>query len=245
MSGRGVEASLNGMRVAVGGTSLLRERGLDQPDELRGRTEAWPGRGASVLYLVRDARVTGALAWPSSQSRVRGRRLARARLHRKPSPGKRVAAPRSPRTLPDLDRAGLGRERRRPADRVRGRRQRRLARGNRHSRNALGPPRRGAPAVHAVPDDAQAVDGDELLARVVFERDLGASVRRDVIRGEPAEAIVDASRSHGAGMIVIGSRGRGALASAALGSVSSTVAARARCAIVVVRAMNARETPTR
>jgi Cu2+-exporting ATPase len=62
MSGRGVEASLNGVRVAVGGPSLLRERGLDVSEGLREQTEPWRSRGASVLYLVRDGTVAGALA---------------------------------------------------------------------------------------------------------------------------------------------------------------------------------------
>jgi Cu2+-exporting ATPase len=62
MSGRGVEASVNGTRVAVGGPSLLRERSLDVPDDLRRETEPWRGRGASILYLVRDNAVAGALA---------------------------------------------------------------------------------------------------------------------------------------------------------------------------------------
>jgi Cu2+-exporting ATPase len=62
MSGRGVEASVNGTRVAVGGPSLLRERRLDVPDDLRPETEPWRGRGASVLYLVREGAVAGAFA---------------------------------------------------------------------------------------------------------------------------------------------------------------------------------------
>jgi P-type Cu2+ transporter len=62
MSGRGVEASLNGTRVAVGGPSLLRERGLDVPDDLQRETEPWRSRGASILYLVRDGAVVGAFA---------------------------------------------------------------------------------------------------------------------------------------------------------------------------------------
>jgi Cu2+-exporting ATPase len=79
MSGRGVEASLNGMRVAVGGPALLRERGLAPPDELRRETEPWQGRGASILYLVRDGTVAGAFAL---EDRVRPEaREAVARLH--------------------------------------------------------------------------------------------------------------------------------------------------------------------
>jgi Cu2+-exporting ATPase len=62
MSGRGVEATLDGTRLAVGGPGLLRERGLDVPADLQGKTEAWRSRGASVLYLVRDGTVAGAFA---------------------------------------------------------------------------------------------------------------------------------------------------------------------------------------
>jgi Cu2+-exporting ATPase len=62
MSGRGVEATLDGTRLAVGGPGLLRERGLDVPVELRQETEGWRSRGASVLYLVRNGAVAGAFA---------------------------------------------------------------------------------------------------------------------------------------------------------------------------------------
>jgi Cu2+-exporting ATPase len=62
LTGRGVEASIDGTHVAVGGPSLLRERGLDVPGDLQGETGPWRSRGASVLYLVRDGTVAGALA---------------------------------------------------------------------------------------------------------------------------------------------------------------------------------------
>jgi P-type Cu2+ transporter len=62
MSGRGVEASLGGTRVALGGTNLLRERGIDISGDLRDETEPWRRRGASVLYLLSDEAVVGALA---------------------------------------------------------------------------------------------------------------------------------------------------------------------------------------
>ena len=62
-TGRGVEASVDGVAYAVGGPALLRERGADVPVALRERVEAWGGRGAAVLYLVRaDRDVVGALA---------------------------------------------------------------------------------------------------------------------------------------------------------------------------------------
>jgi Cu2+-exporting ATPase len=62
MSGRGVEASVSGTRVAVGGPRLLRERGLEVPSDLRRETKPWRGRGASILYVVGDNAVVGALA---------------------------------------------------------------------------------------------------------------------------------------------------------------------------------------
>jgi P-type Cu2+ transporter len=62
LTGRGVEASVEGTRYAVGGPALLRERGVTEPAELAGTTEQWRARGASVLYLVGDGRVEGALA---------------------------------------------------------------------------------------------------------------------------------------------------------------------------------------
>jgi len=62
MTGRGVEATVGGARVAIGGPALLRERGLTTPRELQSHVEEWSGRGAAVLNLVRDGRVIGTLA---------------------------------------------------------------------------------------------------------------------------------------------------------------------------------------
>jgi Cu2+-exporting ATPase len=62
ITGRGVEATIDGEAVAVGGPALLRERGLDEPKGLHDRVEEWKQRGASVLYVVRRNRMVGALA---------------------------------------------------------------------------------------------------------------------------------------------------------------------------------------
>jgi Cu2+-exporting ATPase len=61
MTGRGVEARVDGRPYAVGGPALLRERGLREPAELATTTDRWRARGASVLYLVCDDVVLGAL----------------------------------------------------------------------------------------------------------------------------------------------------------------------------------------
>jgi P-type Cu2+ transporter len=62
LTGRGVEATIDGERHAVGGPSLLRERGLEVPDPLRATVDGWASRGAAVLYLVRGERIVGVLA---------------------------------------------------------------------------------------------------------------------------------------------------------------------------------------
>jgi Cu2+-exporting ATPase len=62
LTGRGVEATIDGTPYAVGGPALLRERDLDPPAGLADRITGWHGRGAAVLYLVRKDEVIGALA---------------------------------------------------------------------------------------------------------------------------------------------------------------------------------------
>ena len=62
ITGRGVEANVNGETVAVGGPALLRERQLAEPDAIAARTAQWRQRGAAVLHLVRNGQVVGALA---------------------------------------------------------------------------------------------------------------------------------------------------------------------------------------
>jgi Cu2+-exporting ATPase len=61
IAGRGVEATVDGRRWAVGGPALLRERNLSEPAELAPRITAWRQRGAAVLYLVGDRGIVGAL----------------------------------------------------------------------------------------------------------------------------------------------------------------------------------------
>ncbi len=62
LTGRGVEAVVDGVRYAVGGPSLLRERGVTEPDEIAAVTGRWTARGASVLHLIEGDRIVGALA---------------------------------------------------------------------------------------------------------------------------------------------------------------------------------------
>src|SRR5919106_1780231 len=86
LTGRGVEATVDGAPVLVGGPNLLRERGLDIPEALGPRVKEWSSRGAAVLTVVRDGAVVGAVALedqirPESREAVaelqeRGKRVA-------------------------------------------------------------------------------------------------------------------------------------------------------------------------
>jgi Cu2+-exporting ATPase len=62
LTGRGVEASIDGTKYAVGGPSLLRERNVSPPPQLDGAIKEWTDRSASVLYLVRGDDVIAAFA---------------------------------------------------------------------------------------------------------------------------------------------------------------------------------------
>lgn len=62
ITGRGVEATIDGRRYAVGGPVLLRERALDIPESIRSDIDGWTSRGAAVLHLVRGDEIIGVLA---------------------------------------------------------------------------------------------------------------------------------------------------------------------------------------
>ncbi len=59
MSGRGVEATVAGREVAVGGPALLRQRALEVPPKLAEAAKAWERRGGAVLYVIVDGKVEG------------------------------------------------------------------------------------------------------------------------------------------------------------------------------------------
>ncbi|WP_104119184.1 heavy metal translocating P-type ATPase [Arthrobacter sp. B1805] len=61
MTGRGVRATVNGHEVAVGGPNMLAELGLATPSDIAGTVQEWVGRGASVLHVIRDEQVIGAV----------------------------------------------------------------------------------------------------------------------------------------------------------------------------------------
>ncbi|MEL7207894.1 MAG: heavy metal translocating P-type ATPase, partial [Actinomycetota bacterium] len=61
LTGRGVTATVDGHRVAVGGPGLLLHLELGEPDQLATATNQWRLRGGSVLYVIADETVIGAL----------------------------------------------------------------------------------------------------------------------------------------------------------------------------------------
>jgi nucleotide-binding universal stress UspA family protein len=97
-----------------------------------------------------------------------------------------------------------------------------------------------APGVSAAPAgqqrlrEAELLDGESLLARLAREADLDPGMRSRVAIGDAAERIIAICEDEAASFVVLGSRGRGGVASALLGSVSSQVAAKASCPCVIV-----------
>jgi Cu2+-exporting ATPase len=61
-AGRGISARVEGRVVEVGGPRLLSESGLDDGPVDASRLEEWRGRGASVLFVIVDGKLSGAIA---------------------------------------------------------------------------------------------------------------------------------------------------------------------------------------
>ena len=62
LTGRGVEATIDGVRYSVGGPALLRESNLTVPGSMISTIDEWKDRGSSVLYLLGQQAVMGAVA---------------------------------------------------------------------------------------------------------------------------------------------------------------------------------------
>ena len=61
------------------------------------------------------------------------------------------------------------------------------------------------------------------------------AMRSEIVEGDPVDEILSLADNRGVDLIVMGSRGRGALAGAVLGSVSSAVAQHANVPVLVVK----------
>jgi nucleotide-binding universal stress UspA family protein len=85
-------------------------------------------------------------------------------------------------------------------------------------------------------DAAVTASADETLRGAVERlRASGRSVEGSVLRGRAASAIIDHARDFRADLVIVGSRGHGAIATLLLGSVSSEVVDHAQCPVLVAR----------
>jgi P-type Cu2+ transporter len=62
LTGRGVQATVDGRKIAVGGPALLRQTDAEVPPRLAEQIRRWSAQGAAVLYVIADGAVVGALA---------------------------------------------------------------------------------------------------------------------------------------------------------------------------------------
>lgn len=96
-----------------------------------------------------------------------------------------------------------------------------------------------APGVSAAPAgqerlrEEELADARALLEGVAGRLDAGDAEQRAEV-GSPADRIVAIADEEDAALVVIGSRGRGDVKSALLGSVSHGVASKATCPVVIV-----------
>ncbi|HEX6844168.1 MAG TPA: heavy metal translocating P-type ATPase, partial [Actinomycetota bacterium] len=76
IAGRGVEATVGGRTVSVGGPALLRADQVEVPGTIREATRGWAARGATVVTVLVEGRAVGAIAVedavrPASREAVR------------------------------------------------------------------------------------------------------------------------------------------------------------------------------
>jgi nucleotide-binding universal stress UspA family protein len=81
--------------------------------------------------------------------------------------------------------------------------------------------------------DADMEASEALLQRIVADAGVDGAELRTLL-GIPAERLADLADDEGADLIVVGSRGRGSLKAAFLGSVSNSLIGIARCPVLVV-----------
>lgn len=61
LTGQGVTGKVDGHQISVGGPGMLRHTGLTEPHELTADTNGWRERGGSVLFVIQDGKIVGAV----------------------------------------------------------------------------------------------------------------------------------------------------------------------------------------
>ncbi|HEV2769229.1 MAG TPA: universal stress protein [Solirubrobacteraceae bacterium] len=97
--------------------------------------------------------------------------------------------------------------------------------------------------VSADPTPGARARADQLLGAIGASAPDGVEVRARLDYGPVAARLVQAADEEGAGLLVVGARGRGPLTRAVLGSVSVEVTARARCPVCIVPPTDEDERP--
>jgi nucleotide-binding universal stress UspA family protein len=90
-----------------------------------------------------------------------------------------------------------------------------------------------SPRLLTIPIDAVLASGEALLETILEEEAIADATRR-VVLGYPGDRLADLADEEAAGLVVVGSRGRGAVGAALLGSVSTDVIGFASCPVLVV-----------
>jgi nucleotide-binding universal stress UspA family protein len=93
---------------------------------------------------------------------------------------------------------------------------------------------RGA-VIRPIPEELAKRRGIALDEAAALAAEHGVPVTFEVIAGVPADEIVAYADNHDVDLTVVGSRGRGAVASALLGSVSQAVLHESRRPVLIVR----------
>jgi nucleotide-binding universal stress UspA family protein len=97
------------------------------------------------------------------------------------------------------------------------------------------------PAYLGEPNLQQAVNirlqqAEEVLAPALEEiGKIPGSLRKEILEGPPAEAILNVAQARGNDLIIMGTRGRGQLAGLLLGSQSQKVITHANCPVMLIR----------
>lgn len=112
---------------------------------------------------------------------------------------------------------------------------------------AVTPPRAvGKGSAGIAVTEVEEVGGAEHLAEsaAATAREAGLSANTHVRHGDPAKEIADAAAESGADLLVVGSRGLGALRGALMGSVSRSLVAHSKVPVTVVKSDGEHGAPT-